>query len=68
VLPMRYELGLYIAEDDILHSHRLDNLKFYMGRFPSSDEGTEICTLLGRVSEVSSFQGTQQITRLPPLT
>jgi hypothetical protein len=26
---MRYELGFYIAEDDILHSHRRENLKPY---------------------------------------
>jgi hypothetical protein len=24
-----YELGLYIPGDDILHSHRRENLKFY---------------------------------------
>jgi hypothetical protein len=27
--PVRYELGFYIPEDDILHSHRRENLKFY---------------------------------------
>jgi hypothetical protein len=27
--PMRYDLGFYIAEDDILHSHRRENLKSY---------------------------------------
>jgi hypothetical protein len=27
VPPMRYELGFYIPEDDILHSHRRENLK-----------------------------------------
>jgi hypothetical protein len=27
VTPMRYELGFYIPEDDILHSHRRENLK-----------------------------------------
>jgi hypothetical protein len=25
--PVRYELGFYISEDDILHSHRRENLK-----------------------------------------
>jgi hypothetical protein len=29
MFPVRYELGLYIAEDDILHSHRRENLKSY---------------------------------------
>jgi hypothetical protein len=28
--PVKYELGFYIPEDDILHSHRLENLKPYM--------------------------------------
>jgi hypothetical protein len=27
---MRYELGFYIQEDAILHSHRRENLRFYM--------------------------------------
>jgi hypothetical protein len=27
--PVRYELGSYIQEDDILHSHRRENLKSY---------------------------------------
>jgi hypothetical protein len=27
--PVKYELGLYITEDDILHSHRRENLKSY---------------------------------------
>jgi hypothetical protein len=26
---VRYELGFYIAEDAILHSHRRENLKSY---------------------------------------
>jgi hypothetical protein len=25
--PVKYELGLYIPEDGILHSHRRENLK-----------------------------------------
>jgi hypothetical protein len=25
--PVKYELGVYIPEDDILHSHRRENLK-----------------------------------------
>jgi hypothetical protein len=27
---MRYELGFYISEDAILHSHRRENLKSYI--------------------------------------
>jgi hypothetical protein len=29
VFSVRYKLGFYIPEDDILHSHRRENLKFY---------------------------------------
>jgi hypothetical protein len=28
--PVRYELGFYIPENNILHSHRRENLKFYI--------------------------------------
>jgi hypothetical protein len=27
MFPVKYELGFYILEDDILHSHRRENLK-----------------------------------------
>jgi hypothetical protein len=30
VSPVNYELGFYIPEDDILHSHRRENLKSYI--------------------------------------
>jgi hypothetical protein len=30
VSPVRYELGLYIPEDDIFHIHRRGNLKSYI--------------------------------------
>jgi hypothetical protein len=30
VFPVRYGLGFYIAEDDILHSDRRENLKSYV--------------------------------------
>jgi hypothetical protein len=29
VSPMRYELGFYLPEDDILHSHPRENLRSY---------------------------------------
>jgi hypothetical protein len=37
VSPVKYELGFYIAEDDILHSHRLENFKSYMSSSCSTD-------------------------------
>jgi hypothetical protein len=30
VFPVKYELCFYIPEDDILHSHRRENLKCYI--------------------------------------
>jgi hypothetical protein len=30
VSPVKYELGFYIPEDDILHSHCCENLKSYI--------------------------------------
>jgi hypothetical protein len=30
VSPLRYELGFYIPEDRILHSHRREHLKSYI--------------------------------------
>jgi hypothetical protein len=30
VSPVKYKLGFYIPEDDILHSHRHENLKSYI--------------------------------------
>jgi hypothetical protein len=30
VSPVKYELGFYIPEDDILHGDRSENLKSYM--------------------------------------
>jgi hypothetical protein len=30
VSPVKYELGFYIPEDDIFHSHHRENLKFYI--------------------------------------
>jgi hypothetical protein len=30
VSPVKYELGFYILEDDILHSYRRENLKSYI--------------------------------------
>jgi hypothetical protein len=30
VSPVQYELGFYIPEEDILHSHRRENVKSYI--------------------------------------
>jgi hypothetical protein len=39
VSPVRYELGFFISEDDILHSHHCENLKSYNSAF--HEHGTE---------------------------
>jgi hypothetical protein len=36
VSPVKYELGFYIPEDGLLHSHCLENLKSYIGTLLSS--------------------------------
>jgi hypothetical protein len=36
VSPVKYKLGFYIPEDDILHSHRRENLKSYTAHFLTS--------------------------------
>jgi hypothetical protein len=42
VSPVRYEMGFYIPEDDILHSHCRENLKSYkegvLGRYIATQE------------------------------
>jgi hypothetical protein len=30
VSPVKYELGFYIPEDNILHSHRFENIESYI--------------------------------------
>jgi hypothetical protein len=30
MFPVRYELGFYIPENNVRHSHRRENLKFYI--------------------------------------
>jgi hypothetical protein len=35
VSPVKYELGFYIPEDDILHSHRRENPKSYRRSIPA---------------------------------
>jgi hypothetical protein len=40
--PVRYELGFYIPEDDILHGHRREYLKLYIGDLMRSEEIIEM--------------------------
>jgi hypothetical protein len=42
VSPVKYELGFYIPEDGILHSHCREDLKPYMISFKSKQEVKEL--------------------------
>jgi hypothetical protein len=53
VSPVKYELGFYIPEDGILHSHRRENLKSYT--FRNSPEVCFVCLL---TSSLTYFYGT----------
>jgi hypothetical protein len=41
VSPVKYELGFYIPEDDILHSYRHEDLESYMLQIPSLSRKNE---------------------------
>jgi hypothetical protein len=42
VSPVKYELGFYIPEDDIFHSHRHKNLRSYTFGIISQSPGQTI--------------------------
>jgi hypothetical protein len=48
VSPVKYEMGFYIPEDGILHSHRRGNLKSYTISFP-------VCVSFYICSSTSAF-------------
>jgi hypothetical protein len=73
--PMRYELGFYIPEDDILHSHRRENLKSY---FPLViyftccllailNEGKSECKF-AKYTSILNFSCTIICNPLPPIS
>jgi hypothetical protein len=39
VIPVKYELGFYIPEDDILHSHRRESINLTNNPFSNSHIG-----------------------------
>jgi hypothetical protein len=45
VSPVKYELGVYIPEDGILHSHRRENLKSYIALTGWALGGNVLCLL-----------------------
>jgi hypothetical protein len=50
VSPVKYELGFYIPEDDILHSHRRENLKSYEGPYVRRHDtpGSVVRSIIGK--------------------
>jgi hypothetical protein len=48
VSPVKYELRFYIPEDDILHSHRRENLKSYLEAYLFTYQNEDKCGNGGR--------------------
>jgi hypothetical protein len=51
---VRYELGFYIPEADILHSHRSENLKSYVLNLSSPCSRTGVLGLIQLLTEIST--------------
>jgi hypothetical protein len=72
VSPVKYELGFYIPEDDILHSHRRENLISYIGwnRFQDkrvqNDKLAELCLKAARSWGLRSRQWEEDPERAQP--
>jgi hypothetical protein len=73
VLPVKYELGFYIPEDDILHSHRREHFKscIYFVGFAERDRvifdlKLEAARTPGRQAPAAKLQGVR--TERPGLT
>jgi hypothetical protein len=45
VSPVKYELGFYIPEHGIIHSHSSGNIKSYVENFMSISGTCELCSL-----------------------
>jgi hypothetical protein len=56
VSPVKYELGVYIPEDDILHSHRSGNLSSY-SELRLSEYITHCRSLIHRTMEIRDGTG-----------
>jgi hypothetical protein len=60
VSPVKYELGVYIPEDSILHSHRRENLKSYKYGTGLNDS----CTLLSAFIKTVDTSGPNTNSKL----
>jgi hypothetical protein len=56
--PVRYELGFYILEDDILHTLRRENLKSYI---LSRNSCLKITVFWGAITGVLALHGTKSL-------
>jgi hypothetical protein len=56
VFPVKYELGFYITEDAILHSHRRNDVKSYMFHMNVLGENEEILEILQLCSLMSGVR------------
>jgi hypothetical protein len=50
--PVKYKLCFYIPEDDILHSHRRENLNCYLDMLPSSELWCRVVRITERYGRV----------------
>jgi hypothetical protein len=75
VSPVKYELVFYIPEDDILHSHRRENLKSYIvcswlhgigegTLWDNSRYGLRYCVEQGTVWDKERYGGEERATEL----
>jgi hypothetical protein len=60
VSPVKYELGFYITEDDILHSHCLEP-----SNFTKEFISNRFTALSKRVGSVKTFRGNGRLRRAP---
>jgi hypothetical protein len=69
VSPVRYELGFYMQEDGILHSHRRENLKFYAICLRPEVTGVETPILMGPLERANLSQSSEMlcilVSRIP---
>jgi hypothetical protein len=58
VSPVKYELGFYIPEDDILHSDRRENLRYYKVRdvYRNSTVISSVIISCGQVNELGILE------------
>jgi hypothetical protein len=64
VSPVKYELGSYIPEDDILHSDRRENLKSYS--LSQEDYTFKVCSRYIRTMKYRRMKRTEREADMSP--